>query len=203
VDVAPVARFDIADPVRPDAAAAVAGLKRAGMTVTMVSGDAPERCAALAHELDIAFVARQAPETKLAVVQQLQRQGHRVLVLGDGINDVPVLAAADVSAAVLESSDLVKSNSDVLLLSRRLGALVELADISRRTRRIVRQNLFWAFAYNLTAMPLAALGFMVPWVAALGMAGSSILVMSNASRLLTRRPTSATAAPRRLAQPVS
>jgi Cu2+-exporting ATPase len=185
VDGAPVARFDISDPVRPDAAEAVAGLKQAGMEVIMVSGDAPERCEALAADLGIAFAARQSPETKLDVVRHMQRQGRKVLVLGDGINDVPVLAAADVSAAVLESSDLVKSNADVLLLSRRLGALVELAAVSRGSRRVVRQNLFWALAYNLTAMPLAALGFMPPWVAALGMAGSSILVMSNASRLLT------------------
>jgi Cu2+-exporting ATPase len=187
MDDIPVARFDISDPVRADAAAAVAGLQQAGMKVIMVSGDAPERCEALGRELGIEFAARQAPETKLAIARQLQGQGHKVLVLGDGINDVPVLAAADVSAAVLESSDLVKSNADVLLLSRRLGALVELADISRRTRRVIRQNLCWALAYNLTAMPLAALGFMPPWVAALGMAGSSILVMSNASRLLASR----------------
>ncbi len=98
-----------------------------------------------------------------------------------------MLAAADVSAAVLESSDLVKSNADVLLLSRRLGSLLDLLAVARRTRRVVRQNLGWALAYNATAVPLAALGFMPPWVAALGMAGSSILVMSNAARLLSRR----------------
>lgn len=184
VDGIPAARFDIADPVRPDAAAAVNGLRAAGLSVTMVSGDAPERCAALAGELGIAWAARQAPETKLEVTRNLQRQGHRVLVVGDGINDVPAFAAADVSAAVLESSDLVKSNADVLLLSRRLGALAELVTVSRRARRIVRQNLLWALAYNATAVPLAALGFMPPWVAALGMAGSSILVMANATRLL-------------------
>ena len=184
VDALTVARFLISDAVRADAAAAVDGLKRAGIEVTMVSGDAPERCAELARDLGIAFAARQAPETKLAITRELQRQGRRVLVLGDGINDVPALAAADVSAAVLESSDLVKANADVLLLSRRLGALVELVAVSRRTRRIVRQNMAWALGYNMTAMPLAALGFMPPWLAALGMAGSSILVMSNASRLL-------------------
>ncbi|MFU8816283.1 MAG: heavy metal translocating P-type ATPase [Pseudomonadales bacterium] len=184
VDGITVARFIISDAVRADAAAAVNGLKRAGIQVTMVSGDAPERCAELARELDIDFAARQAPETKLEITRELQRQGRRVLVLGDGINDVPALAAADVSAAVLESSDLVKANADVLLLSRRLGALADLVEVSRRTRRIVRQNMGWALSYNMTAMPLAALGFMPPWLAAIGMAGSSILVMSNATRLL-------------------
>lgn len=186
VDGVPAARFTITDPVRSDAAAAVAGLKQAGIDITMVSGDAPERCAELASLLDIRYAARQAPESKLALVRELQQQGRRVLVLGDGINDVPVLAAADVSAAVLESSDLVKSNADVLLLSRRLGSLLDLFAVARRTRRVVRQNLGWALAYNATAVPLAALGFMPPWVAALGMAGSSVLVMSNAARLLSR-----------------
>lgn len=186
VDGVPAARFTITDPLRGDAAAAVAGLQSAGIDITMVSGDAPERCAALADTLGIRYAARQAPESKLALVRELQQQGRRVMVLGDGINDVPVLAAADVSAAVLESSDLVKSNADVLLLSRRLGSLLDLLAVARRTRRVVRQNLGWALAYNATAVPLAALGFMPPWVAALGMAGSSILVMSNAARLLAR-----------------
>ncbi len=184
VDATPVARFAVSDPLRPDAASAVAGLRAAGLEVSMVSGDAPERCAELAAQLGIGYVARQAPETKLALIRAQQRGGRRVLVLGDGINDVPALAAADVSAAVLESSDLVKSRADVLLLGRRLGALVDLVKIGRRARRIVRQNLGWALAYNLTAIPLAALGLMPPWLAALGMAGSSVLVMGNAARLL-------------------
>jgi P-type Cu2+ transporter len=191
VDGNAVARFTISDPVRADASAAIAGLKQAGIQVTMVSGDAPERCAELARELDIAFVARQAPETKLEIARTLQQQGRKVLVVGDGINDVPALAAANVSVAVLESSDLVKANADVLLLSRRLGALVDLLDVSRRTRRIVRQNMTWALMYNATAMPLAALGFMPPWLAAIGMTSSSILVMTNATRLLRQRPPTA------------
>ncbi|MEQ8861025.1 MAG: cation-translocating P-type ATPase [Pseudomonadales bacterium] len=186
VDDVPVARFDIADPVRADAAAAIRGLQAAGLEVTMISGDAVERCAELASELGIDFAARQSPETKLEITRALQQRGRRVLVVGDGINDVPALAAADVSATVLESSDLVKSKADVLLLSRRLGALVDLVHIGRRARRIVRQNLFWALTYNLTAVPIAALGLMPPWLAALGMASSSVLVMSNAARLLGR-----------------
>jgi Cu2+-exporting ATPase len=88
----------------------------------------------------------------------------------------------------VESSDLVKAKADVLLLSRRLGALPELVRVSRRARRVVRQNLGWALAYNLTAIPIAALGFLPPWAAAIGMASSSILVMSNAARLLAAPP---------------
>ena len=184
LDGTPVARFDVADPPREDARAAVQALQAAGIRTTMVSGDTADRCAELARMLGIDYVARQAPETKLEVTRQLQQQGRRVLVLGDGINDIPALAAADVSVAVLESSHLVKSRTDVLLLSRRLGSLVELVHMGRRALRVVRQNLTWALSYNLIAIPFAALGFMPPWVAAIGMASSSILVMLNASRLL-------------------
>ena len=178
IDGRAVARFHIADPVREDARGAVDALKQAGIAPTMVSGDAPDRCAELARVLEIDYVARQAPETKLEITRELQLKGRRVLAVGDGINDVPALAAADVSVAVLESSDLVKSRTDVLLLSRRLGALVDLVHVGRRAVRVIHQNLAWALTYNLVAIPFAALGFMPPWVAALGMASSSILVMS-------------------------
>ncbi len=184
VDGTPAARFEIADPLRPDALPAVAALRQAGIRSTMVSGDAEDRCAALATQLQIDYVARQAPETKLEITRALQERGDQVMVVGDGINDVPALAAANVSVSVLESSDLVKSRTDVLLLSRRLGALVDLVAVGRRAAGIMRQNLAWALSYNLIAIPFAALGFMPPWVAALGMASSSTLVMLNATRLL-------------------
>jgi Cu2+-exporting ATPase len=184
LDGTPTARFEIADPLRPDAQPAIEALRRAGIRSTMVSGDAADRCAALATQLHIDYVARQAPETKLEITRALQTGGARVMVVGDGINDVPALAAADVSVAVLESSDLVKSRTDVLLLSRRLGALVDLVVVGRQAAGVIRQNLAWALSYNLVAIPFAALGFMPPWVAALGMASSSTLVMLNATRLL-------------------
>jgi P-type Cu2+ transporter len=185
VDGKPAARFTISDPVRADAAHAIAGLRSHGISVTMVSGDDEERCRSLAESLQIDYAARQAPETKLEITRAMQQRGRRVLVLGDGINDIPALAAADVSATVVESSDLVKSKADVLLIGRGLGALVDLVRVSRRARRVVRQNLGWSLAYNLTAIPIAAMGFLPPWLAAIGMAGSSILVMSNAARLLS------------------
>jgi P-type Cu2+ transporter len=184
VDGTPIARFLLDDPVRPDAQAAIRALQAEGIAPQMVSGDSPERCRELATELGIAFVARQTPETKLAIIRELQAGGSRVLVIGDGINDIPALAAADVSVTVLESSDLVRSKTDVLLLNRRLGALIDLVRVAKQTRRILYQNLGWSLSYNLVAVPLAALGFMVPWVAAVGMASSSVLVMLNASRLL-------------------
>jgi len=180
-----IARFDLSNQVRPDATVSVDALKQLGVTPVMLSGDSPERCAETAEALGIEYLARQTPEAKLAAIRADQAQGSRVLMLGDGINDVPVLAGADVSAAVVEASDLVKSKSDVLLLSRRLAPLTDLFRIARETRSVTRQNLIWAAAYNLTAIPVAALGFMPPWLAALGMAASSTLVMLNATRLLS------------------
>ncbi|MEM8767894.1 MAG: heavy metal translocating P-type ATPase, partial [Pseudomonadota bacterium] len=180
-----IARFEVGNELRNDAASAVDALKALGIEPVMLSGDAPERCAEVAEQLNLKYLARQTPETKLAVIARDQAEGHRVLMLGDGINDVPVLSGADLSAAVVEASDLVKSRADVLLLNRKLTPLLELFETARRTARITRQNLTWALAYNLTAIPLAAFGLMPPWLAALGMASSSILVMANATRLLS------------------
>ncbi len=184
VDGKPVAAFELSDEVRSDAAGAVRALQALQVQPEMLSGDAPERCAALAAQLEIPYLARQTPESKLARLRELRASGVRVLMLGDGVNDVPVLAGADVSAAVVEASDLVKSKADVLLLGRGIAPLAELVRTARRTVRITRQNLLWALAYNLVAIPVAALGLMPPWLAALGMASSSILVMFNATRLL-------------------
>lgn len=180
-----IAQFDITNSIRPDASTAVASLKTLGITPVILSGDSIDRCKETATNLGIDFLARQTPEAKLAAIRTDQSNGSTVLMLGDGINDVPVLAGADVSAAVMEASDLVKSKADILLLSRKLASLADLFGIARATRSITLQNLAWAAVYNLTAIPFAALGLMPPWLAALGMASSSILVMLNASRLLS------------------
>jgi Cu2+-exporting ATPase len=185
IDGRPAARFELSDRLRPDAEQSVAALKALGVAPLMMSGDSFDRCAEVASALEIEFEARRSPEDKLASIRSEQTMGNRILMLGDGINDVPVLAGADVSVAVAEASDLVKSEADVLLLSRRLFPLVDLIRIGRATRNVVRQNLLWAALYNLTAIPLAALGFMPPWLAAVGMASSSILVMLNATRLMS------------------
>ena len=185
IDGRPAARFDLSDRMRPDAEQSVAALKALGVTPLMMSGDSLDRCAEVASALEIEFEARLSPEDKLASIRSEQTKGNRILMLGDGINDVPVLAGADVSVAVAEASDLVKSEADVLMLSRRLFPLVDLIRIGRATRNVIRQNLLWAALYNLTAIPVAALGFMPPWLAAVGMASSSILVMLNATRLMS------------------
>jgi len=185
INARPVARFVLSNQIRPDAAESIRTLKSQGVVPVMLSGDSENRCAEIADTLAIDYLARQTPEAKLAAIRTDQENGCNVLMLGDGINDVPVLAGADVSAAVVEASDLVKSKADVLLLSSRLSPLADLISLARSTRRITRQNLIWAAAYNLTAIPIAAFGLMPPWLAALGMAASSTLVMLNATRLLS------------------
>ena len=112
------------------------------------------------------------------------------MMVGDGINDVPVLAGADVSLAVNEASDLAKTNADMLLTNGRLEALISSLDVAQRTRHIIRQNIAWALLYNLIALPLAAAGLIPPWAAAIGMSFSSLLVVFNALRLIRNRPLS-------------
>jgi len=182
-----IARFEVSNTIRSDAKASIDMLKAQGISPIILSGDSHQRCAEIALALDIHFQAECSPEAKLEAIHADQQRGTKVLMLGDGINDIPVLAGADISAVVLEASELVKSKSDVLLLSSRLAPLASLFHIANATRAITHQNLMWAAGYNLLAIPFAASGLMPPWLAALGMAGSSILVMTNSSRLLANR----------------
>ena len=137
----------------------------------------------MADTLGIAYAADATPESKPGVVCA-DENNEGTLYVGDGINDLPALARATVSAATVETADLVKARADVLLLSSRLKGLAELIRTGRRCRKVMRQNLGWALAYNLAAIPLAALGLVPPWAAALGMSASSLLVMLNSTRLL-------------------
>ena len=122
------------------------------------------------------------PADKLQHVREAQQAGRRVLMLGDGINDGPVLAAADVSMAMGRGSSIAHAAGDLLLLRESLQSLPEAVRVARHALRIVQQNLRWALIYNLAAVPVAALGFMPPWVAAIGMSASSLLVVMNARR---------------------
>ena len=167
--------------MRNDATSTVSRLKSLGLDVHMLSGDNDENCASVAGRLGIDYHATASPESKPVAIGAA-RGG--AMYVGDGVNDLPVLASADISAATLETADLVKSKADVVLLSKRLGTLVDFVRVGRRTRRVMYENLGWALAYNVIAIPLAALGYVPPWGAALGMSLSSLIVMANASRLL-------------------
>jgi len=178
------ARFVIQESCRPDAAAAIAMLRRQGLGVELCSGDSEQAVRAFAALLDIKDPrARQLPEQKVAHVRQLQAQGHVVAMVGDGINDAPVLAGADVSLAMADGAALAQRAADMVVTNPSLLRIPQAIGLARKTRRVVRQNLAWALAYNLVALPLAATGQVTPWIAALGMALSSLLVTLNALRL--------------------
>jgi P-type Cu2+ transporter len=179
-----IATFELTTALRRDAATTIAALQQRGLNVEIVSGDAVTPTAAASRALsNVGYRAAVTPEQKLAYVRELQAHGRRVAMVGDGINDVPVLAAADASITPLEATDLAKHTSDAILLSRGLSPLVRAVDVARHTRTVIRQNLGWAILYNLGAVPLAATGHVAPWAAALGMSLSSLLVTLNALRL--------------------
>lgn len=182
------ARFTLQEAERGDARAAIDALRAQGLVVHLSSGDAEEAVRRFAHQVGIDHAhARQSPEDKLAFVHGLQRQGRIVAMVGDGLNDAPVLAGADVSLAVAEGAALAQRAADLVLTGHSLQRVPQAIHVARRTRRVIRQNLGWALGYNLLALPLAAAGWVTPWLAALGMALSSLAVTVNALRL-TRVP---------------
>jgi Cu2+-exporting ATPase len=155
-----------------------------GWTVILASGDRAEAVAAVAHQCGITqWHAGCTPEEKHRLVACLQADGAVVCMVGDGVNDAPVIAQADVSVAMAGGAVLAQQAADLVLSGDRLGVMPAGFAHAARTMRIVRQNLSWALAYNILAVPLAALGFVSPWAAGLGMAASSVLVVFNALRL--------------------
>lgn len=169
---------------RAEALPAVQQLRALGCTASLLSGDHADRVHAAARHLgtDVAG-AQSSPEDKLAVIAAAQQQGAHVAVVGDGINDAPVLAQADVSVALDQGAALAQSQADLIVLNGRLTGLPEAVLQSRRAMRIVRQNLLWAAVYNFSCIPLALLGLLPPWAAGLGMAASSLFVVLNSLRL--------------------
>jgi len=179
-----LATFELDEALRPDAAAVVSGLERLGLRVQLLSGDQAGPVGRLAQRAGISWSrGQQSPEDKLAHVQTLQQDGHRVLMIGDGMNDGPVLARADVSIAMGQAVPLAQAKSDFLILGGQLAAIPALLGQARRTRKVVRQNLAWAAGYNAVCVPLAVVGWMPPWLAGLGMAASSLFVVLNSARL--------------------
>lgn len=178
------ARFETNERERADAVAALDGLRAGSLALHLSSGDAAGAVARFAARLGIDDArARQTPEDKLAFVRHLQRQGRCVAMIGDGLNDAPVLAGADVSIAIGEGAALAQRAADLVLASPSLSRIPAAIQLARRTRRIVRQNFAWALGYNVLALPLAAAGLVTPWIAALGMTASSLVVTLNALRL--------------------
>jgi Cu2+-exporting ATPase len=182
----PVAAFSFAEDLHPDAPATLQSLREAGVAVTLLSGDSADRASVMAAQLGIgSVVARASPELKLQTLRQAQAGGHPVAMLGDGLNDAPVLAAADVSLAMGHGALAARHSADAVIVSGRPSGLVDARATSIRTMAIVRQNMAWAVAYNMACIPLAMLGWLPPWAAGLGMAASSALVVLNAQRAAT------------------
>ncbi|MFS2130886.1 heavy metal translocating P-type ATPase [Telluria sp. Tellsp131] len=179
-----VARFDLVDDIRPEARDVVAGLRAAGKTVVLLSGDDDEAAQDVAMQLGIAHaLGHQLPEDKLTVVRGLQREGAVVAMVGDGINDAAVLSGADVSFAMGQGAQLAQLHADCVLLGEGLRPLAAALDTAADTLRVIRQNLGWAMLYNVAAIPAAASGLLNPWLSGVGMAASSALVVLNAARL--------------------
>ncbi len=179
-----LATFELGESMRGDAPAAANALRAMGLKVQLLSGDWPAAVQRLAGRagIDAAFGGC-SPEDKLEHVRRAQRGGCRVAMVGDGVNDGPVLARADASIAMGQGVPLAQAQADFVVLGGQLGAVASLVRTARRTRTVVRQNLAWAAIYNAVSVPLAVMGAMPPWLAGLGMAASSLLVVANSARL--------------------
>ena len=199
-----LASFRLADMLRPEASEVVTRLTEAGLAVHLLSGDDQAPTFELAAALGIRKVeARANPERKLEYVRALQRAGRKVVMVGDGINDSPVLAQADVSIAMGSGTRLAQTQADVVLLEGAIGVLPASFALARKTMRVIRQNVIWAFCYNLLMLPLAFAGELTPWAAAIGMSASSLIVVLNALRLQEYRPVQPQASVARLHAPAA
>ncbi|TSA48998.1 MAG: cadmium-translocating P-type ATPase [Nitrosomonadales bacterium] len=179
-----LAGFVLADALRPQAAELVAALRTQGVRISILSGDAPETVAHFAQVLGVdEWCAGLTPQAKLDVMREWQQRGEVVAMAGDGINDAPVLAGAQVSLAMGSGTQMARASGDIVLLTEHLMEISHALATSRFTMNVLRQNFFWAFAYNLVAVPFAAAGYISPWLAALGMSVSSLVVVLNALRL--------------------
>ena len=183
-DAGLVAVFEIGESLRPDASAVVGRLRDLGVRVIIASGDRQEAVTTAGAALGVDQAkGRLAPADKVDLIRGLQQEGRHVLAVGDGVNDGPALAAASVSCAMGEGSAIAQAAADLLLLNDSLNPVAQSIETARRTLAIVRQNLRWSLIYNLAAVPLAALNLVPPWLAAIGMSVSSLVVVLNARRL--------------------
>jgi P-type Cu+ transporter len=184
VDGVRAGAIEVADGIRTLTPEAVRRLREMNLDVWMVTGDRPETAQAIAREAGIERVlAEVKPEGKIHEVEKLQAAGKRVAMVGDGINDAPALAQAELGIAMGSGTDIAIEAGDVTLMRSDPRGVAEAIELSRRTMRVIRQNLFWAFAYNAIGIPVAALGLLSPMVAAAAMALSSVTVVTNSLRL--------------------
>jgi len=186
-DSGALAAFAFREHIRAEAAPALAALRAQGASIEILSGDSVARVADVAQRLGVeTFQARANPARKLDRLRQLRERGRFVGVVGDGINDAPVLAGADVAIALGSGADLAQANADIVLANDRLDTLVAARAIAAKTLRVMRQNIAWALLYNAVTVPLAALGAIPPWAAAIGMSLSSLAVVLNSLRINDR-----------------
>ena len=179
-----LANFILHDEIREEAAKVIQTLKKQGLNISLLSGDSQLAVNGVAEQLGIQnAIGDLLPENKLQHLQTLQNQGEIVAMVGDGVNDAPVLASANVSLAMGNGSQLAQASADMVLLSENLEQIPTAVEVSRKMQSIVRQNFSWAIGYNIVAIPLAAMGLILPWMAAIGMSMSSLLVVLNALRL--------------------
>ncbi|MBF0307149.1 MAG: HAD-IC family P-type ATPase, partial [Alphaproteobacteria bacterium] len=184
----PPLRFCFRDQPRPDAAPVVAELRRQGFALLLASGDRRPVVAAMAEQLGIEdWRAGQTPSGKCALLDEQAARGRRVLMVGDGLNDAPALAAAHVSLSPSTAVDVSQTAADVVFQGLRLGPVVEAIAVARRADRLVKQNFVLAFLYNVVTVPLAVMGLVTPLIAAIAMSTSSVVVIANALRLAGRR----------------
>ena len=174
----------IKDQLRPSAPALLASLKETGNCSIVLSGDKHAAVRTICRGLAIdSFVSGLLPEDKQNIIRNKQRSGQKVIMVGDGVNDAPALAQSDISIVMASGSELSQNNADVILINGNLNHLDLLKGVANKTRQITKQNKYWAIFYNATILPLAALGLLTPWIAAIGMSTSSLLVMLNSLRI--------------------
>jgi Cu2+-exporting ATPase len=179
-----IAHIAMSDNLRTDSQTTVAALQQSGIDVSIASGDNQAHVAQLAKLLGVTHVyAEQSPKDKLYLINELQKN-QNVAMFGDGINDAPVLAGAYLSVAMGSGSAIAKNSADLILLGDHLSRFVQALAVAKKTNAIIKQNLLWAFGYNALILPLAVTGHVAPYIAAIGMSLSSIIVVSNSLRLL-------------------
>ena len=188
-----IGAITLADLMKPDAVDAVAALHRLDLQTVLLTGDTSAAAQRVAKSLGITQVrAGVLPTQKVDVIEQLQREGHRVAMVGDGINDAPALAAADLGLGIVTGTHVALKSADIILVRDDLYAIADAITLARATNRTIRTNLIWAFAYNIAAIPIAAAGLLNPLIAAAAMSLSSVFVVHNSLRLQsirTLRPT--------------